>query len=180
MKHPCKIPVNAHGTAAVYWGEMDQIQLNPLGGSMKSSLALLAALGLLPMAMAQTPWHTPPTPAAMAQHEVERYTTLLSLTPAQVEQATTIFTTEANARQNSRSSEHAAHQALEAAIKANDTATIQSTATTLGQMTGEAMAAHALAQAQFYATLTADQKAKFGELEKEHMMMGGQGRGPMR
>jgi Spy/CpxP family protein refolding chaperone len=113
----------------------------------------------------------------MAQHEVQRYTTLLTLTPAQVEQASTIFTTEATGRQNSRSSEHAAHQAMEAAIKSNDTATIQSTATTLGQMQGEMMAAHALAQAQFYAILTADQKSKFGELEQEHMM-GGPGRGP--
>ena len=66
----------------------------------------------------------------------------------------------------------------EAAIKSNDTATIQSTATTLGQMTGEMRAAHALAQAQFYAILTADQKTKFGELEQEHMMHG-PGRGPM-
>jgi Spy/CpxP family protein refolding chaperone len=147
---------------------------------MKSSLALLAALGLLPMALAQTPPHTPPTPAAMAQHEVQRYTTLLTLTPAQVEQATTIFTTEATARQTSRASERTAHQAMEAAIKSNDTATIQSTATTMGQMAGEAMAARALAQAQFYAILTGDQKTKFGELEKEHMMMGGPGHGLMR
>jgi len=42
---------------------------------MKFSLALVAVLGLLPMAQAQTPPHTPPTPAAMAQHEVQRYTT---------------------------------------------------------------------------------------------------------
>jgi hypothetical protein len=40
------------------------------------------------------------------------------------------------------------------------------------------MAAHALARAQFYATLSADQKTKFAELEKEHMM--GPGHGPMR
>jgi Spy/CpxP family protein refolding chaperone len=144
---------------------------------MKYSLALFAALGLLPMAQAQTAPHTPPSPAAMAQHQVQRYTTLLSLTPAQVEQATTFFTTEATARQNARASEHTAHQALEAAIKANDTATIQSTATTLGQMEGEMLAAHAAAQAQFYATLTADQKTKFSELEQEHMM-GGPGHGP--
>ena len=143
---------------------------------MKLSLALFAVLGLLPMAQAQTPPHTPPSPAAMAQHEVQRYTTLLSLTPAQVEQATTYFTAEATARQNSWASEKTAHQALEAAIKANDTATIQSTAATLGQMEGEMMAAHATAQAQFYAILTADQKTKFAELEKEHMM-GGPGRG---
>jgi Spy/CpxP family protein refolding chaperone len=143
---------------------------------MKFSLALLAVLGLLPMVQAQTP-HTPPSPASMAQHEVQRYTTLLSLAPAQVEQATSFFTVDATARQSSWTSEKTAHQALEAAIKANDTATIQSTANTLGQIESETLAAHALARAQFYAILTADQKTKFAELEKEHMM-GGFGRGP--
>jgi Spy/CpxP family protein refolding chaperone len=145
---------------------------------MKYSLALIACLGLLQTAQAQTP-HTPPTPALMAQHQVQRYTTLLSLNSAQAEQATTIFTAEASSQANARTTEHTARLALEAAIKANDTATIQSTANTLGQMNGEALAAHALAQAQFYATLTADQKTKFAELEKEHMMFGG-GRPPMR
>jgi Spy/CpxP family protein refolding chaperone len=144
---------------------------------MKSSLALFAILGLLPMAQAQTPTHTPPTPAAIAQRQVERYTTLLTLSSAQVEQATTIFTTEATTEQGSRASERAAHQALEAAIKANDKETIQSTATTMGQMSGELMAAHALARAQFYALLTADQKTKYSQLEEEHMM-GGPGHGP--
>lgn len=144
---------------------------------MKSSLALVAILGLLPMAQAQTPTHTPPTPASIAQRQVQRYTTLLTLNANQVEQATTIFTTEATSEQSSRASERAAHQALEAAIKANDTATIQSTATTLGQMSGEMMTAHALARAQFYALLTADQKTKYSQLEQEHMM-GGPGHGP--
>jgi hypothetical protein len=143
---------------------------------MKVSLVLLAALGLLPMAQAQTP-HTPPNPAQMAQHQVQRYTTLLSLNSGQVEQATAFFTAEATAHSNARASERAAHQALEAAIKANDKETIQSTATTLGQMSGEMLAAHALARAQFYAILNADQKTKFSELEEEHLM-GGPGHGP--
>jgi Spy/CpxP family protein refolding chaperone len=143
---------------------------------MRFSLPLLAVLGLLPIAQAQTP-HTPPSPAVIAQHEVQRYTTLLSLTPAQAEQATTYFTAEATARQNSRASERAAHQALEAAIKASDTAVIQSTSTTLGQIEGEGIAAHALARAQFYAILAADQKTKFDQLEQEHVM-GGPFRGP--
>jgi Spy/CpxP family protein refolding chaperone len=144
---------------------------------MKLSLVLFAVLGLLPMAQAQTTPHTPPTPAAIAQRQVQRYTTLLTLNANQVEQATTYFTTEATTEQNSRASERTAHQAMEAAIKANDTATIQSTATTLGQMSGEMMAAHALARAQFYAILNADQKTKYSQLEQEHMM-GGPGRGP--
>jgi Spy/CpxP family protein refolding chaperone len=140
------------------------------------SLALFAVLGLLPMAQAQTTPHTPPSPATIAQHQVARYTTLFSLTSAQAEQATAIFTTEATTEQSSRASERAAHQAMEAAIKANDTATIQSTATTVGQISGEVSAAHALARAQFYAILTADQKTKYSQLEEEHMV-GGPGRG---
>ena len=116
----------------------------------------------------------------MAQHQVQRYTTLLTLTPAQVEQATTYFTAEATAHQNARASERTAHQALEAAVKANDSATIQSTSATLGQMSGEMMAAHAVAQAQFYAILTADQKTKFDQLEQEHVMGGGFHGPPMR
>jgi periplasmic protein CpxP/Spy len=143
---------------------------------MKLSLALFAVLALLPMAQAQTAPHTPPSPAVMAQHELQRYTTLLSLTQAQVDQATPFFTTEATTRQNSWATEKTAHQALEAAIKANDAVTIQSTAATLGQIQGEILAAHATAQAQFYAILTADQKTKFAELEKQHMV-GGPGRG---
>jgi Spy/CpxP family protein refolding chaperone len=145
---------------------------------MKLSLALLPVLGLLPMALAQTPSaHTPPSPAVIAQHEVQRYTTLLTLSSTQVEQATTFFTTEATTRQNARASEKAAHQALQAAIKSGDTATIQSSSTTLGQIEGEGISAHALAQSQFYGILNADQKTKFGELEQEHLM-GGPGRGP--
>jgi len=145
---------------------------------MKPTLALFAVLGLLPMAQAQTPPpHTPPTPAAIAQRQVQRYTTLLTLNSTQIEQATTIFTTEATTEQGSRASERTAHQAMEAAIKSGDTAVIQTTATTLGQMSGEMMAAHALARSQFYALLTADQKTKYSQLEEEHMM-GGPGHGP--
>jgi Spy/CpxP family protein refolding chaperone len=145
---------------------------------MKPTLALFAVLGLLPMAQAQTPpQHTPPTPAAIAQRQVVRYTTLLTLNSAQVEQATTIFTTEATTEQSSRANERTAHQTLETAIKANDTATIQSTATSLGQISGEVAAAHALARAQFYNLLTADQKTKYSQLEEEHLV-GGPGHGP--
>lgn len=139
---------------------------------MKVSLALLAVLGAASMVQAQNP-HTPPSPAQMAQHEVQRYTTLLSLTPPQVEEATTLFTTEATARLNDRQTERSAHQALQTAIKGDDKAAIQTAAATLGQLSGESIAAHALAQAQFYALLNGDQKTKFSELEKEHFFGGG-------
>lgn len=145
---------------------------------MKASLVFLAVLGAGSLVQAQMP-NNPPSPEKMAQHQVQRYTTLLSLTPAQVEQATTLFTTEATTRSSSHASERSAHQALETAIKANDKQGIQSAAATLGQMGGEMMATHALTQAQFYAMLTADQKAKYDQLEEEHLMGGpGPGHGP--
>jgi Spy/CpxP family protein refolding chaperone len=146
---------------------------------MKLTLALLAVLALSPMAQAQTApvAHTPPSPATMAQHQVQRYTTLLSLTSAQAEQATTFFTAEATSRQSQFAQLKTAHQALEAAIKANDTATIQSTSNTLGQMEAESIQAHATARAQFYNILNAEQKSKFAELEQEHMMGGPGGPG---
>ena len=147
---------------------------------MKAALALVSILGLVPMIQAQVAPHTPPTPAAMAQREVARYTTLLTLTPQQVEQATTIFTTEATTASNSRTQEHAAHQALETAVKGNDTAAIQSNSATLGQIETERITAHANARAAFYALLSNDQKTKYSELEQEHMMGGGLRGGPPR
>jgi len=144
---------------------------------MKYSIALFAGL-LLPMAQAQ-PTRTPPTPAEMAQHEVSRYTTLLTLTAEQQETATSAFTTAASTEQPLHASERTAHQALEAAIKANEVTAIQQAATTLGQIQGEMTAARALAEAKFYASLTDDQKAKYMELER-HEWHGGPGgpRGP--
>jgi Spy/CpxP family protein refolding chaperone len=144
---------------------------------MKSAFALLAAIGLPLLLPAQITPHAPPSPAAVAQHEVERYTTLLTLNPSQVEQATALFTTEATARQAQMANARTARKELETAIEANDTAAIQSAASSLGQIEGANIAAHALARAQFYSLLTADQKTRFAALEKDHMMGGGPGPG---
>ena len=131
---------------------------------MKYPIALIAAVAVTLSAHAQTE-RTPPSPAEMAQHEVLRYTTLLSLTSEQEATATTLFTEEATTAQPLRTSERASHKALETAIKAGDMAAIQSTATTLGTVSGELTAVRALTEAKFYATLTADQKTKFAALE---------------
>lgn len=136
---------------------------------MKYRIALaagsMAALGLLAVAQSAP---TPPSPAEMAQHRVERYTTLLSLNATQQQEATTLFTEEATSESTLRASERTAHEALETAVKADDTAAIQQAATTLGQLNGEMTSTHALADAKFYASLTADQKTKFEELEGRH------------
>ncbi len=144
---------------------------------MKYSMALLVGLGLSSMVQAQTP-HTPPTPAQMAQHEVDRFTTLLSLNSTQQEQATTIFTAAATTSQGLHTSERTTHQALEAAIKANDASAIQQAATQSGQLSGEMTLARATAQAKFMEILTPDQKTKFEALEHGHEYGGDHGGPP--
>jgi NADPH-dependent curcumin reductase CurA len=141
---------------------------------MKYPISLIAALALVPLAQAQSKW-TPPTPEQIAQHQIARYTTLLSLTSAQVETATAAFSAAASTEQTLRGNEKTAHQALEAAVKSNDTASIQQAAPTLGQIEGQLASARALADAKFYATLNADQKTKYAELE--HGFHGGRGPG---
>ncbi len=134
---------------------------------MKYPFALLAAVALSLPVYAQKTW-TPPTPEVMAQHQVSRYSTLLSLTSEQQTQATTLFTEEATSGKTLRASERTAHETLETAIKSGDTAAIQEAATTLGQLTGQQIALRATTQAKFYALLTADQKTKYAAMEQEH------------
>ena len=145
---------------------------------MKFPLALIAGLALLPVTLVNAQ-RTPPTPEEMAQHEVSRYTTLLSLSSQQEADATTVFTTAATTESTLRTNERTTHQTLQAVIKTDDAAAIEQAATTLGQINGEMLAARALAQAKFYSTLTADQKTKFAELERGfHGEHGGPAGGP--
>ena len=142
---------------------------------MKLTYPILAGLSLLSsLAVAQNE-RTPPAPAQIAQHEVARYTTLLSLTAAQQDQATAIFTDEATTEQSLRANERTAHQALEAAVTGEDTAAIQQQATALGTLQGQSIAARATGEARLYAILTADQKTKFTDLKSQHLL---EGRGP--
>jgi Spy/CpxP family protein refolding chaperone len=111
------------------------------------------------MALAQT--SATPDPAAMAQRQVTRLTRMLSLSSAQAGQATSIFTAEAAADQSAMTGLRQARTALATAIKANDTATISTTATTIGTLEAQLTATNAKAQAAFYLILTPDQQAKY-------------------
>ncbi len=137
---------------------------------MKYIIAALALSAGIAVATAQ---HTPPTPAQMAQHEVERYTDRLSLTGDQQQQATTIFTAAAASEASLHEQQRAAHEALKTAITSGDTAAITQQATTLGQIETEMTTSHALAAAKFYKILTADQQTKFA-----HTLDRPMGRGP--
>ena len=107
------------------------------------------------------PHGAPPDAATMMQNRVNFLTSSLSLTAAQVAQATQIFTTASTASESIRTSQQSTRQSLAAAIKKNDVATIDSLALTSGQLSGELIAIESKADAQFYAILTADQQAKY-------------------
>jgi Spy/CpxP family protein refolding chaperone len=125
---------------------------------------LIASISVL-HAQSGTP-HTPPTPAQMVARRVAQLTTLLTLTSAQQESATTLFTAEETAQQATRTSIHQAQSTLKTAVEANDAATISTTATQIGVLTGQEIATRAQTEATFYASLTADQQAKYKQLHE--------------
>ena len=120
------------------------------------------------------PAHTPPDPATIAQRQVAHLTTLLTLTTAQQQQATTIFTSSATASMSARASQQAARQALNTAIKNNDSGGIEQAATTLGNLTAQQTLSDSKAQAAFLQILTPDQQTKYSQLGAGH----GFGHGP--
>jgi Spy/CpxP family protein refolding chaperone len=148
------------------------------------STAVLAAASMMPVSglFAQstvtTPTHTPPSAAQMVANQVSRLTTLLTLTATQQSQATTIFTTEHTAISGLWSSMKTAHTALKTAVEANDVATIGTVSTQIGSLTAQEVQAHGVADAAFYALLTADQQTKYASLRHGGMDGFGMHRGP--
>ena len=111
----------------------------------------------------------PPSAAERTQRHVKMLTTLLNLTAAQQQQATTIFTAEANSQQNLHENEKSTHDSLRNAIKSNDTAAIDQISAAMAQSHAQAMSTRAKADAAFYQILTPEQQTKMSDLEAEHM-----------
>lgn len=116
---------------------------------------------------------TPPSPQQMAQHRVEMLTAMLSLTTAQQQQATTIFTDAATAAQAVHTNMRTAHDALRTAVMANNAAGIDTAATTIGSLTGQVASIEAKADAAFNQLLTADQQTKLSQLGQAGFRPGG-------
>lgn len=121
---------------------------------------------------------TPPDPATMIERKVSFLKALLSLTDAQVSQETTIATNALAAETPLKSSLSTARTSLRDAVKANNTATIDSLSTQIGTLTGQISAIESKAEAAFYALLTADQKTKYDALGGGHGPGDGHGPGP--
>ena len=142
---------------------------------MKTYLTRLATVAALAagMAFAQTPAPatSQPTPgkAATNPRAAMRHRMLkaLNLTPAQKQQAKSIFQ---QTKQNVQPIAQQAKQnreALAAAVKANDSATIQRLAAQQGTLQGQVLAMRSESMAKFYATLTPDQRTKADQIQQK-------------
>jgi hypothetical protein len=133
--------------------------------------AFLVVLGAA-FAFGQT-IHTPPTPATMATMHVNQLAARLNLTDAQKTSAIGIFTTAYTNAQTIQTSLQTNRDALTAATKANNTASIDQLSTASGALNGQLTAINAKAEAALYALLTADQKTLYDAMPHG----GGPGRG---
>jgi Spy/CpxP family protein refolding chaperone len=130
----------------------------------KLSQFLISSTFAVSLALAQSS-STAPNSARFVQRKVNMLTTLLSLSTAQQQQATTLFTTSASADSTARASLRAAHTTLNTAVKNNDANGIQQAAASIGSLTAQMAASDASAQAAFYQILTPDQQAKYTQFE---------------
>ena len=109
----------------------------------------------------------PANPANIVQQRVGFLTNLLSLTVAQQQRATTIFTIAARAGVMVVSNLDAAHNSLEHAIKNNDSAAIDQISATIGNLTAKGTSNDAKADAAFYQLLTPAQQSRLIQFEAQ-------------
>jgi Spy/CpxP family protein refolding chaperone len=101
----------------------------------------------------------------------------LSLTSAQQTQVTTILTSaEANGT-TVRASMKAAHDSLNTAVQANDSAAMEQAATAIGNLTAQTTLARAKSDAAIYQLLTPDQRTKYAQMQSDMGRGGPRGRG---
>jgi hypothetical protein len=101
---------------------------------------------------------TPPDPATIVAQKVDRLTKLLTLNTTQATEATTIFTNALTAVTPIETTVRTDRQSLQTAVKANDTATIESISATIGSLTGQILTIQNKADAAFYVILSPTQQ----------------------
>jgi len=112
------------------------------------------------MAIAQTA----PAAQAPARHSRREMMQALDLTPAQRQQAKSIFQNTHQQVQPLVQQLRQDRQSLATAIRADDTTQIQQLSTAMGTLRGQVIAARSAGRAQFLALLTPDQKAKAAQI----------------
>ena len=147
---------------------------------MKTFFKMIAACALLAATLlAQRPFGvmtsaTPPDPATIVARKVARLTKLLGLSTAQQGQATTIFTNALNDVTPLEATLKSDRQSLQTAVKANETATIDSVSASIGTTTGQIVDIQNKADAAFYAILSTPQQ---NTLNQSGGFNGGHGHG---
>jgi Spy/CpxP family protein refolding chaperone len=111
----------------------------------------------------------------MVQMKVTHLTAALTLNTAQQTQASTLFTNAVTASQNIHTSLQTNRDSLTAAIKANNSASIDQLAASMGTLQGQLTSINAKAEAAFRALLTADQQTAYDSMPHGP---GGPGGGP--
>jgi Spy/CpxP family protein refolding chaperone len=131
---------------------------------MKRYLATLTVLGAMAasMAIAQT---APSAQAPARAHSRKEMLQSLDLTPAQTQQARSIFQNTHRQVQPLAQQLRQDRQSLRAAIQAGNTGQIQQLSTAMGTLQGQMIAIRSAGRAQFYALLTPDQKAKVPQFQ---------------
>ncbi|MFB3776651.1 MAG: Spy/CpxP family protein refolding chaperone [Bryobacteraceae bacterium] len=132
----------------------------------KTGSLLLAAMLSLPLAGSQVQKKRamggpPRDQATEVQMRVDSLARMLDLTDAQKSAATAFLTQAQAASESIESNLREARQSLADAIKQNNTTAIDALSVTIGVLTGQLTAIDGKAQAALYATLTADQQAKY-------------------
>lgn len=122
----------------------------------------------------------PPDPASMAQHHVQFMTTMLSLTTAQQQQVLALMTSTATSEENLREQDKTAHEAMDAAVKANNSAGISQAAATIGTLAAQRAEIHGKTDAAIYQLLTPAQQTKLSQLKELGPGFGGPGGPPPR
>jgi periplasmic protein CpxP/Spy len=153
--------------------------LNEPGGFRKMKKAAIALLlGCICSAPAMFP-QGPDGPGGgnNVQRRVAFLTDRLSLTSAQQTQITAILNVADPNASTSRASMKAAHDTLNTAVQANDSATMEQAATTIGNLTAQSTLARAKTDAAIYKVLTPDQRTKYSQIQQDMGRGGPRGRG---
>jgi hypothetical protein len=125
----------------------------------KALLTVVLGSGFVATAMfAQGPGN-PPDPSKFVSRRVQHLTTLLDLTPGQVQTATTAFTTAATANAALETQMRTARQALKADVEGGS-GNVATDAATIGNLEGQILANDAAAQKAFWASLNSTQQDK--------------------
>ncbi len=110
----------------------------------------------------------PKNPAKQAKY-IAFLSALLSLTPAQQQQAANIFTAAMNARIALHTQVQAAHVALSDAVKSNNGTAINQASIAIGTLGAQRRAYGAQANAGFYQILTAAQQTTLAQFQAKNV-----------